>query len=492
MDEWQADTWRRSAKLVLTRFGRDAVDQGDLRVMLDRIDRLVALPDNAPLPVSRDADPTDTTPTHRPPFVAMLTCRAIAIGRDVALREGIALPPDVAEALSLPDRVAAQAVGRRRDALPGETVRAIIPYAYGGGGPMSGRFATEIEVPVVSVDVADVPVVARLRAGDGTWLGVRSHAGGYIRPVLAPETWRPIDIDDFKAACSGRTAWADPPFVPDGPHDGIRIAPLAYLATVRVSTPGRRAAVAEARATALAGLGAVFAVEGIVHVPTTAPALRLGSRTVQGYAPPSSDRTLAVTWTVDGLDGLSDMATLARRRVEWTPLESLFSAPAKGPFGRMPPRDAPRPAGMTFPITALDRALAVLTRFDGLVRDGTLGGKPASRSYDLDLVESVADVDPLAFPGRPTPALDALQALLAVPPAGAGDDAPWRVLARMVAAGDGAGDVDEALAAASAAARRRPAWTADGLFLALLPDIVEELATSRGTRVDPDLVDFAP
>ncbi len=214
---------------------------------------------------------------------------------------------DAVLALAHDPRVAAPP-SREPDPRGGDTsgrVRAAIEYGTGDGRYHLGRVVADVP----PLDPSEAPVACRLRAGDGSWLDVRRVGDAYLRPVLAPGGWRPIDLPGFRLAAEGARPWPDSPFARYAPRDRHQVPLAAYLHERVGRAPDHVAALAAERDAMAANLRLLVSIDGIVHRETSAPVLCpvvtfLGE--IEGR--------IDVTWRLDGLCGLDDLSTWSNGR----------------------------------------------------------------------------------------------------------------------------------------------------------------------------------
>lgn len=167
----------------------------------------------------------------------------------------------------------------------------------------------EFQVPLRSVTERDAPPVARLGFAHGGAIVLRGHAGLLYRPVLAPRSHEPLDVEGFTQACRGDLPWRDYPFRDrDGyGYDDHNREPesLAKRDRSHERDEWRRvgengmAKVAERVAQSATGM---LVVDGIVHVACPQPRLVLKTRREPG----KPGYAMLLTWSLPRLDGDDD------------------------------------------------------------------------------------------------------------------------------------------------------------------------------------------
>ncbi len=200
-----------------------------------------------------------------------------------------------------------------------DRVEALVPWrGVRRGSRISQAVATTtVVVPLTETASADAPPVLRLLSLDGHEVVVRRMGDAFLRPVLAPGTWRPVTVDEFVEAASRGVAWMDSPFV-GRIGDGSARLSVSDVATGDVRTDAASAeARAEARVEAARRAGALHAIDGVVHREVPPP--RFGPVTVPGTPDEPRGITTEVTvrmgwWFEDGLGFLSEQSTLTPRR----------------------------------------------------------------------------------------------------------------------------------------------------------------------------------
>ncbi len=159
-------------------------------------------------------------------------------------------------------------------AVPGPVGFAYIHEQSGHHGRRShclGRGTAMID----EVHAADAPVACRLMGHEGSWVDVRRAAEGFLRPVLAPGTWRPVTLPEFSRAANDGRGWVDNPFLERSRGEDA-LLDLADLATSPDPTSRRFDDRSETeRALCLSRSGRLCVIDGIVHRHTPAPTLHL-------------------------------------------------------------------------------------------------------------------------------------------------------------------------------------------------------------------------
>ncbi len=197
----------------------------------------------------------------------------------------------------------ATAVGR-----PDGGVIVAFRFPWAPGSARKGIATSTGHVGVTALSAAEAPVACLLPVTPAPGmrtapapLRVLRFGGDFLRPVLAPGSWDPVDIDAFAAAAASGHAWVDDPFAP--PHrPGIGVVGCAdYGGAVKVS-PGDAAREAGALAAAMERAGRLFVIDGVVHRTCPAP---------EAVHVPALDR---VTWAIGALHGSATMDTIHGKR----------------------------------------------------------------------------------------------------------------------------------------------------------------------------------
>ena len=158
---------------------------------------------------------------------------------------------------------------------------------------------------VSAIDPTDAPVACSLWTPDGH-LEVRRLGSAWLRPVLSPGSWLPLDHEGFRHAAASGQAWRDNPFLPStGPC--CPTFDIGDYAGLRAMASGDERRIAEARDTCLARAGALFDVGGVMHRVTEAPLAGLGTVFVNGHP------ATGPTWVMGALRSSSSMDTLSAR-----------------------------------------------------------------------------------------------------------------------------------------------------------------------------------
>ncbi len=281
---------------------RDAARTIGLRVMTVR-NRIGKLPDRMTLrdmgriaaEVAEDAtDGRPPDPSGRLSPVSAVVARALVRGYAVASDWSTAVPRhEIAELGDALSRIggrtgwdASASVSRMRreiEARADRPVPAEVPstipfrFAWRQVGPRGRSPRTVVGIghaPINPIEAADAPVVARLHAPDGTRIDLRTVDDAFIRPVLSPGSWKPIDAHAFADAALGGVPWRDSPFLPPptllGPVQGAGEW-WPDEAPVLTATDARSRE--EALARVLVNCGTLFSTGGVVHRATAAPRL---------------------------------------------------------------------------------------------------------------------------------------------------------------------------------------------------------------------------
>ncbi len=165
-----------------------------------------------------------------------------------------------------------------------------------GDGVALAAAAGETYLGEVASEAA--PVVCSLPAPGGT-LSVRRHGTSWLRPVLSPGSWDPVDVATFSRAAASGEAWVDSPFLPATPRGRPALAMWDH-AEHRTPTFPENARIDVARDAVLVRAGRLVVVDGVVHRGCGEPMVDLR---VRGGA-------LVVGWTLDGLSEGSNPDTL--------------------------------------------------------------------------------------------------------------------------------------------------------------------------------------
>lgn len=165
------------------------------------------------------------------------------------------------------------------------------------------RLGTMVAYAAVSdIDPTDAPVACSLWTPDG-YLEVRRLGSTWLRPILSPGSWLPLNLAGFRQAAASGSAWRDNPFLPrTGPC--CPTFDIDDYAGPRLMASGDERRIAEARDACLARAGALFDVGGVVHRVTKAPLGGLGTVFVNGLP------ATGPTWVMDDLRSTSSMDTL--------------------------------------------------------------------------------------------------------------------------------------------------------------------------------------
>ncbi len=195
--------------------------------------------------------------------------------------------------------------------VPFTYTHSITYFPHAGGGKLSGNGGTLAHVGharIRTVTSAQAPLVASLERPDGLGtLDVRMVQGVLMRPLRAPGSWEPCDLDTFVESLRGASKWRDSPIFGvngTGAHHGRPEAecarPLAHYAgqSRRVDVNERDRATAEAAA--LAALGTLVVVDGTVMAPTDEPVLVVGQEGDKG--------PVRVDWTFSDYGSQDDPA----------------------------------------------------------------------------------------------------------------------------------------------------------------------------------------
>ncbi len=175
-----------------------------------------------------------------------------------------------------------------------------------------------VQVPTIAA--VDAPIVARLAVTEGGWLDLRSHQGGFLRPVLAPGSWRPMPLAQFRRAVGTGEPWADNPFVPLSPQARVAMGLSHYARPMRGSTAHDETAMDAAWSTALASGLPLAVVDGIVHRDCPAPVLTavVAIDPMDREEPDEPTGPARMSWRLGpSLSMTSDMSLLGRRPPAW-------------------------------------------------------------------------------------------------------------------------------------------------------------------------------
>ncbi len=154
------------------------------------------------------------------------------------------------------------------------------------------------------VDASHAPVAVMLATPDGGRLAVRRTDAGFVRPLLAPGGWGPLDLDRFARVASDGDAWRDDPM---GGGD-VRGVLVCHHEVARPEPDGRptgrdAARRAAAEAAAIARVPTLCVIDGVVHRVTGVPVLDLRSHAVTvGAEPADGGRNVYGTmrWRLEG------------------------------------------------------------------------------------------------------------------------------------------------------------------------------------------------
>lgn len=182
------------------------------------------------------------------------------------------------------------------------------PWSRHGKGDICLAAAFSI-VHLPSMDHQDAPEFMGLRTGaESAWLPIRLVNEKVMRPLLAPGTWRAIDVLEFQNAARMGCAWADnpfltPPFERSGAYLGVDDMVSA------VSHPNRRdtEACSAAEAACLKRAGGLCVIGGIVHKATQALRLHVLVTRVQGRGMFARDARISLAWSMGEASRMRDV-----------------------------------------------------------------------------------------------------------------------------------------------------------------------------------------
>ena len=205
-----------------------------------------------------------------------------------------------------------------------------VRFAYVSMEAVRGRrnpqpVAREGHVALVPVHGDEAPVVARLlvppdgrdEAGE---VALRRHGDHWLRPVLAPGCWKPLDGDGFRRACASGEAWVDDPFAPpagDAARLGVGdVAPPPGAGQPEGPTAKVAAQADAALQACLRRAGTLFLVDGVVHRVTGEPGLHVEVAGTDHRQVRVRDPVVRVGWHLEGdISSSTDQATYGRRIV---------------------------------------------------------------------------------------------------------------------------------------------------------------------------------
>lgn len=196
----------------------------------------------------------------------------------------------------------------------------VVPVTYGykitvfpseGDGKVNGRprwWTATDAVAIEHVEASDTEEVAVLGFADGTSFTLLHHDGALYRPVFAPGTHEPCDVEALEAACRGDVAWLDSPFEPGlgSRNDNKLPKPVNHDRDKTDRRTYRKVSDSEhelARARVVATAGRMLVVDGVVHVACATPTLVLKAPvTLPGKRP----EALRLEWSLPGLESDDD------------------------------------------------------------------------------------------------------------------------------------------------------------------------------------------
>ncbi len=282
-------------------------------------------------------------------------------------------------------------------AAPGPEVAATGPvrFAYVSMEAVRGRrnprpVARQGHVGLVPVPGCDAPVVARLlvepaagRAGGE--VALRRHGDAWLRPVLAPGGWEPLDETGFRHACASGASWVDDPFATragTGPRLGVADVAAPPGTGAPQGHPAKVAAQAgDAMQACLRRAGTLFIVDGVVHRTTGAPGLHVEVTGTDRWQARIRTPFVHAAWHLDGdISSSTDQATHGRQVVQG--VDDLLVGLASRE-GRV----------VSLPLDAGDLASLVVTRLAG-----DAGAGRAFAAAEADTVPCVEILDADAFP----------------------------------------------------------------------------------------------
>ncbi|MDX7953858.1 hypothetical protein P7D22_22135 [Lichenihabitans sp. Uapishka_5] len=148
----------------------------------------------------------------------------------------------------------------------------------------------------------DAPIVLELcRPDESGPLPIRLVEGFAVRPILAPGSWRPIDVQEFREAVGDGRAWADNPFLSRqaGPSS-ICLSVDDVVGPVRRENRRDVQAREDAEADCLQRAGDLFVIDGIVYKSTMPPRLHLIVSRITDAIPSAWDARISLAWSLSG------------------------------------------------------------------------------------------------------------------------------------------------------------------------------------------------